>query len=120
MAGKTVTERATVITRITVRGDIDEFEQRYERYLSFLEGQPGMLVAQLAISVQEKGVYYELTRWDTVGAYRTSAATPEFAEFFSAVADRSDTDVTMTAMQVSTGAFTHNASKDVAGAAPAR
>ena len=120
MAGKTVTERATVITRITVRGDIDEFERNYERYLSFVEGQPGMLVAQLAISVQEPGVYYELTRWDTVVAYRQAAATAEFAEHFAAVADRADTDVTMTAMQVSTGAFAHAASKDVAGAAPTK
>ena len=118
--GKTVTDRATVITKITVRGDVDEFERRYERYLSFLEGQPGLLVAQLAISVQEPGVYYELTRWDTVAAYRQAAATPEFAEQFTAVADPADTDVTMTAMQVSTGAFVHAASKDVTGAAPTR
>lgn len=95
-----------------VTGGIEEFEATYNEYLSMLEKQEGMMVAQLAISQEQPGLYFELTRWDSPEEYFSATKTPEFEKHFGAVKKlaATKTDVTMTAMQVSTGLLVHTAS----------
>ncbi|EMF53311.1 MULTISPECIES: antibiotic biosynthesis monooxygenase family protein [Streptomyces] len=66
------------VNKLTLIGDAEEFESRYEAVGAFMETQPGLVRYSLVRSTKDDSVYFNIAEWDDEDTFRKALAEPEF------------------------------------------
>lgn len=66
------------VNKLTLIGDAEEFEKRYEAVGAFMETQPGLIRYSLVRSGKDSSVYFNLAEWEDEETFRKALAEPEF------------------------------------------
>ncbi|MFI6346444.1 antibiotic biosynthesis monooxygenase family protein [Streptomyces sp. NPDC050560] len=69
---------ATVINRLRLTGDRDEFERLLGSMTTFMKGRPGFVSHRLYRSARNPDVYVELAEWRDASDHRQAMQSPEF------------------------------------------
>jgi quinol monooxygenase YgiN len=70
----------TLVNKLTVTGDIDEFNRILQRLTEFMRAQPGYLSSELLHSVRNPAVWVEVARWESAEAHIAAVTNPGFKE----------------------------------------
>jgi quinol monooxygenase YgiN len=70
----------TLVNKLTVTGDIDEFTRILDRLTEYMRSQPGYLSSELLRSVRNPAVWVEVARWETAEAHKAAVTSENFRE----------------------------------------
>jgi quinol monooxygenase YgiN len=68
----------TLVNKMTVTGDEEEFHKALDHIGEFMRSQPGHVFYQLLKSVRNPGVYVEYAIWADADAHRSAIQSEEF------------------------------------------
>ncbi|KFF97870.1 antibiotic biosynthesis monooxygenase [Streptomyces europaeiscabiei] len=66
------------VNKLTLIGDAEEFENRYEAVGTFMETQPGLIRYSLVRSSKDESIYFNIAEWEDEETFRKALAEPEF------------------------------------------
>lgn len=66
------------IDRMTVTGDVEEFERALAEISEYMAGQPGFRSHQLYQSASDPKVYVEIAHWQDAAAHKQATSTDGF------------------------------------------
>ncbi|MEU4048630.1 antibiotic biosynthesis monooxygenase family protein [Streptomyces olivaceus] len=66
------------VNKLTLIGDAEEFEHRYEAVGAFMETRPGLVRYSLVRSSKDDSVYFNIAEWEDEATFREALAEPEF------------------------------------------
>ncbi|MCK2221096.1 AMP-binding protein [Actinomadura sp. ATCC 31491] len=69
-----------LMNKVTVTGDMAEFERAHDEIAAFMRAQPGARGFRLLGSLDEPNVFVELAEWDSQEAHAAAVRSPGFVE----------------------------------------